>query len=345
MKTRRLLRGPLHGTLRRIVGLIGLTAAVLAAGTLGFHFIEGEGLFDSFYMTLITLTTIGYEEIFDLSPEGRFFNAILILAGFSTVFIAVGMMADSLLQLELHDFFDQRKTKRMIDKMSGHYIVCGLGRVGRGVIQRLQRSGVKFVAIDNDISHTRWARENEVPLLVEDATLDITLDKAGANRANGLVAATSSDAVNVYITLSARVINPDLRIGARASDEEASKKLKQAGANTVFTPYSFTGYRIAQALLRPEVSNFLGIASAVEQSEMDLDIEEYHVTASSRCKGRTIDASGLTDALDVVVLAITKPGDSLRFNPPADTPVELADVLIVMGRRATLDRMKHELDG
>ncbi len=338
-------RGPMRVPLQRSVALAVLTASVLAAGTLGFHFIEGEGLFDSFYMTLITLTTVGYEEIIDLSQEGRYFNAVLIMSGFGIVFIALGMMADTLLQLELHNFFDQRRTKRMIDKMSGHYIVCGLGRVGRGVIQRLQRSGVKLVAIDNDISHQSWALENDVPLLVEDATLDIVLKKAGAKRANGLVAATSSDAVNVYITLSARVINPDLRIGARASDEESSKKLKQAGANTVFTPYSFTGYRIAQALLRPEVSNFLDIASAVEHSEMDLDIEEYHVTARSRCKGKTIGASGLTDALDVVVLAITKSGGSLRFNPPADTFVDLKDVLIVMGRRATLDRMKHEMGG
>ena len=337
--------GPLYVPVRRILVLIGITTAVLSGGTLGFHFLEGQDLFDSFYMTLITLSTVGYEEIFELSETGRYFNALLIMAGFGIVFVALGMMTDSLLQLELHNYFDRRRTKRMIDRMSGHYIVCGLGRVGRGVVQRLQRSGVQIVAIDNSASHVSWAQEQDVKLLVGDATLDVTLERAGAKRANGLVAATSSDAVNVYITLSARVINPDLRIGARASDEESSKKLLQSGANTVFTPYTFTGYRIAQALLRPQVSSFLDIASAVEQSELDLDIEEYHVTNESRCNGNTIVGSGLTDALDVVVLAITRPGGPLRFNPPADTPVKRGDVLIVMGRRATLDRMKQELGG
>ena len=338
-------RGPLHVPLRRIVGLTAVTAVVLAGGTLGFHFLEGQDLFDSFYMTLITLSTVGYEELFELSETGRYFNALLIMTGFGIVFIALGMMTDSLLQLELHNYFDRRRTKHMIDRMSGHYIVCGLGRVGRGVVQRLQRSGVQIVAIDSAASHESWAQEHEVTLIVGDATLDVMLERAGAKRANGLVAATSSDAVNVYITLSARVINPDLRIGARASDEEASKKLLQAGANTVFTPYTFTGYRIAQALLRPQVSSFWDIASAVEHSDLDLDIEEYHVTERSRCNGKTIAGSGLTDALDVIVLAVTRRGGALRFNPPDETPVEQGDVLIVMGQRATLDRMKHELGG
>lgn len=338
-------RGPLYVPLRRMLVLMGISTAVLLGGTLGFHILEDQDLFDSFYMTLITLSTVGYEELFELSETGRYFNALLIMAGFGIVFVALGMMTDSLLQLELHNYFNRRRTRRMIDKMSGHYIVCGLGRVGRGVVDWLQRSGVQIMAIDSSASHESWAQEHDVPLLVGDATLDVTLERAGAKRANGLVAATSSDAVNVYITLSARVINPKLRIGARASDEEASKKLIQSGANSVFTPYTFTGFRIAQALLRPQVSTFLDIASAVEHSELDLDIEEYHVTEASRCNGNTIVGSGLTEALDLIVLAVSRPGSSLRFNPPAETPVKQGDVLIVMGRRATLDRMREELGG
>ena len=336
-------RGPLHGSLRRICGLAAIASAVLAAGTLGFHWIEGQGLFDSFYMTLITLTTVGYEEIFELSDAGRYFNAILILVGFGTVFMILGIMVESILELDARHYFERKRTRKMIDRMSGHFIVCGLGRVGRGAIERLRQSGAEIVAIDSSTALEGWARENAVPLLTQDATLDVSLENAGARRANGLVAATSSDAVNVYITLSARVINPDLRIVARGSDEEASKKLIRAGANTVITPYRFSGYRIAQSLLRPRVSSFLDIASTLEGSELDLDIEEYHVTEQSPCSGKTIAGSGLTSAPDIILLALAKSDRPFQFNPPGGTLVEDGDVLIVMGHPTALDRMKQDL--
>lgn len=337
--------GPLYEPLRRIAGMTVLSASLLVAGTLGFHWIEGQPLFDSFYMTLITLTTIGYAEIFELSDAGRQFNAVLIMAGFGVVFVTLGLLAESFLELEPLGYFGQRRIRRMIDKMSGHLIVCGIGRVGRGVIDRLQRSDIAFVAVDSSPSLKGWARERGVPLLTGDATLDVTLERAGARRAKGLVAATSSDAVNVYITLSARVINPDLRIAVRASDEEAKEKVLRAGANTVITPYALTGYRIAQAILRPEVSSFFDLAAAVEQSDLDLDIEEYRVTDRSRCCRRTLKESGLTDALDVIILAVSRSGEALRFNPPADTPIEPGHTLIVMGRRPELDRMKQLVGG
>ncbi len=328
----------------QIVTLLLLSSGVLATGTLGFAFLEGQPLFDSFYMTLITLTTIGYEEIFELSEQGRYFNAVLIMAGYTTVFCAVGLMVNALLKLELHNYFDRRRTKRMIDRMSGHYIVCGLGRVGRGVVQWLERSGATIVAIDSAPKREAWADEHGIPLLIEDATLDVTLAHAGAKRAKGLVAATSSDAVNVYITLSSRVINPNLRIGARASDDEAAKKLVQAGANTVFSPYRFTGYRIAQSLLRPQVSSFLDMASAVERSEFDVDIEEYEVHKESACAGQSIASSGLRKKPDAILLAIAKEGGGIEFNPSDGTPLEPGDTIILMGHRRTLVRIKQELE-
>ena len=338
-------RGPLYQPLRRIAGLFALSTSLLVTGTLGFHWIEGQPLFDSFYFTLITLTTVGYGEIFELSNAGRHFNAILILAGFGVVFITLGMMAESYLELEALGYFGQRRIRRMIDKMSGHLIVCGIGRVGRGVIDRLKHSEVAFMAVDSSPSLKDWARETGVPLLTGDATLDGTLEQAGARRAKGLVAATSSDAVNVYITLSARVINPDLRIAARASDEEAKTKLLRAGANTVITPYAFTGDRIAQAMLRPESSSILDLAAAVEHLEWDLDIGEYCVTDRSRCCGKTLQESGLTDALNVIVLAVTRSGETLQFNPPSDTRIESGHVLVVLGRLQELDRMKQLVGG
>ncbi len=329
---------------RRILFLMCLSSGVLCVGTLGFFWIEGQSLFDSFYMALITLTTVGYEETITLSRAGRVFNSILLIAGFSVVFIAIGVLGDLLIQLELLNYFEQRKTKRMIQRLSDHYIVCGLGRVGRGVVRQLLRSNVSVIAIDNSEANTAWAREQGVSLLVGDATLDATLEQAGARRANGLVAAVGSDAVNVYMTLSARVLNPDLRIAARGTDENARTKLLQAGAQTVFTPYAFIGYRLAQALLRPQVSSFLDISSAFEGTELDLDIDQAQVTQTSRWAARALDESQLNQRPDLMVLAVTKADGTVLFNPPGDTRTEAGDVLIVMGKRPSLERLHKELE-
>ena len=334
---------PVPSPVRRAVQLLGMTACVFVLGTLGFRWIEGQSWFDSFYMTLITMTTIGYSETIHLSQAGRYFNAALIIAGFGVVFVGISIVANEVINLELQNFFERRKTTRMIKGMTDHYIVCGLGRVGRAVIDQLRRSGARMVAVDSNPAQEAWARDHDVPLLIEDATLDVTLEHAGARQAKGLVAATSSDAVNVYITLSARVINPDLRIGARASDEEARKKLLQAGAVTVFTPYTFTGFRIAQSLLRPQLSRFLDIASAVEDAELDVNVDEYRVTGSSTCSGSTIGESQWIEASDVILLAIQKSGSAVQFNPPKETRIGDGDVLVVIGRRTALERMKREL--
>ena len=328
---------------RQLLVPAALLIGVLFFGLLGFRWIEGASLFDSFYMALITLTTVGYEETIELSRAGQIFNAFLILTGFAVVFTALGMVSHVLLQLELHNFFEHRKSKRMIQKLSDHYIVCGLGRVGRGVIEQLQRDDAPVIAIDNSAGHAEWARERGVPLLEADATLDETLERAGARRARGLVAAISSDAENVYVTLTARVLNPDLRIVARATNEGAKDKLLRAGCQSVFTPYTFTGNQLAQALLRPQISDLLDIASAMAKADIDLGIEECDVEKGSICENRTLADSGLTRKFDVIVLAVTGKDGSIRFNPPSSTRLQVGDVLIVMGRRATLDKMHGEL--
>ncbi len=325
---------------RRMLLVMALLIAILLLGTIGFQLIERQNLFDSFYMTVITLTTVGYGEIFELSPYGRYFNVGLILTGVMVVFVSVGVMAETLLRAELTNYFEKRRTKHLIDKMSDHFIVCGLGRVGRGVIQQLQRAGARAVAIDKSEAHRAWARQNGVTLLTDDATLDDTLERAGAKRAKGLVVATNSDAENVYITLSARVLNPELTIVGRSYDEEASKKLLRAGAHTAFAAHSYTGYRLAHALLRPRASSFLEVASAIQGNETGIDIEEFHVTAENDYAGSTLDESGITSDFDLIILALAKRGHLPRFNPPSDTLLEPGDVLIVMGSRGTLDRMR-----
>lgn len=326
-----------------VLVLVSLLTAVIVIGTLGFHWIEGESLFDSFYMALITLTTVGYQETITLSQEGRYFNAFLILAGFGVVFVVLGILTQTLPRLELPDYFGRRRTSRMIRNLSKHYIVCGLGRVGRGVIRQIQRDGGKVVAIDKDPRFAHWARNQEVMLITADATTDATLESAGADRAKGLVAALPSDAENMYVTLSAHDLNPDLRIVARAAEETARGKLLRAGAQVVFSPYVFTGFRLAQALLRPQVSSFLDVAAAYDGSDVDIEIEEYRVEADAPYANKTVAESELTKKLDVILLAIAKEDGSLDFNPDPSTVLEAGDALIVMGRHLTLSTLQDAL--
>ncbi len=319
--------------------LFSISVFLVLAGTLGFHWIEGSNLFDSFYMTMITLTTIGYGEVFELSRSGRIFNTFLILSGVGFIFVSIGIFTHQLLQLELDRFFEKRKARRMVDRMRDHYIVCGLGRVGRGVVEQLQKYDEPVIGIDPVSGTESWARANGVPLLVGDATVDEVLQQAGAERARGLVAATSSDAQNVYITLSAREINPNLRIVARAASDHATNKLTRSGAHSVFTPYEYTGYRMAQALLRPEVSNFIDLASAMARKASDIDVEEYHVRVGSPWENRTLSDLDIVNVLGVILLAVSKSGEILQFNPSNSTRLEAGDVLIAMGRRKALREM------
>ena len=266
---------------KRLLFITGLVAFSIFIGTIGFVWVEGWSLFDSFYMTLMTLTTVGYGEVHPLSFHGRLFASFLMLIGVTTVFVSIAIMGDTLLRLELTDYFGRKRRDRMLKNISGHYIVCGAGRVGRGVISELLRSKANVVLIDNKVERARWATDKGVITLVGDATKDETLSQAHVETAKGLVAAISSDAENVYVTLSAKVLNPQLVIAARASDEQAEEKLRRAGAISVFTPYSFIGHRLAQSMLRPHVATFLDVASAFRQSELDLEIEQLQIESSS----------------------------------------------------------------
>lgn len=319
--------------------LITVTSSALAGGTVGFRLIEGQSWFDSFYMTLVTLTTIGYEETIELSQYGRYFNAILIITGFSVIFVAVGMLVDVLIRLEILDRFQQVALRRMLNKFSDHYIVCGLGRVGQGVVRQLVLEKQTVVAVDKAGPPEPRGRDFEVPVLAEDATLQETLDDVGTRHAKGLVAALSSDADNVYITLSARVLNPDLRIVARASSLHAKKRLLQAGANDVVMPYAFSGYRLAQGLSRPHAADFLDVSGSMEESGTGLELGELPVAAGSRWLGQTLAEAGFADNFDVIVLALSRLDAEMRFNPPQDTRLREGDVLVIMGRKTTLDRL------
>ena len=220
--------------------------------------------------------------------------------------------------------------------MKDHYIVCGLGRVGRGVVRELQHNKAPLVAIDKDAERARWASDMGIPTLIADSTEDGTLIEAGVKGAKGLVAALSSDADNVYVALSARGLNDNLLVAARATSEAAEEKLRRAGATTVFTPYTYIGHRLAQSMLRPHVLSFLDIATVFRKSDLDLEFEQIRVSESSRVAGKSLKDSHLREEYGVIVLAVIKPDGDTQFNPQAKTRIEVRDVLIAMGERSKL---------
>jgi voltage-gated potassium channel len=322
----------------RNLELIGIALLVmLAAGTTGFHYIEGWPWFDGFYMTLTTFTTIGYEEVHPLSHNGRVFNIFLIIAGVSLLFLLIGTLTQALLEFELRSFFGRRRMERDISRLQDHYIICGAGRVGRSVARELERKPVPFVVIEtNDEKAAKYA--SGWLTIIGDATQEAVLRQAQVERACGLVAASTTDATNMYIVMTARSLNPRLKIIARASEEEAEKHLKTAGADSVISPYHFAGHRIAQYFLRPHVLDF--IDSATVNLGMDLEIAEVEIETHSRFAGQTLAASKIRAELGVIVLAI-KRGSEMRMNPTRDDVIQAGDYLIAMGEQASLRKLQQ----
>ena len=321
----------------RNLRLIGAALAlVILAGTAGFHFIEGWPWFDGFYMVVTTLTTIGYQETHPLSHAGRVFNVVVIFAGVSLVFLAIGALTQALLEFELRSFFGRRKMERDIDRLSDHYILCGAGRVGRSAARELARKPAPFVILENN--EAKAARFSaDWLMLVGDATKEQTLRDAHIERARGLVAATTTDATNLYIILTARALNPKLKIIARASEEDAEKHFLTAGADFIVSPYSFAGQRIAQTFLRPHVVSFLDTATT--HLGMDLEIGEICVGPGSGFAGKTIETSRIRQERGVIVLAI-KRQQGMHFNPAPDDRIEPGDFLIAMGEPAQLRQIE-----
>jgi voltage-gated potassium channel len=309
---------------------------VVLIGTAGFHLIEGWSWFDGFYMVVTTLTTIGYQELHPLSHVGRVFNVFVIVAGVSLVFLGIGSLTQALLEFELNSVFGRRKMEREIDRLTDHYIICGAGRVGRSAARELARKPAPFVIIEN--SEAKAARYPEWLILVGDATKEQTLREAHIERARGLVAATTTDATNLYIILTARALNADLKIIARASEEDAEKHLLTAGADSIVSPYSFAGQRIAQSFLRPHVVSFLDTATT--HLGMDLEIGEISVRGDSSFAGKTIESSRIRQDRGVIILAI-KRDQGMRFNPAPDDLIKPGDFLIAMGEPSQLRQLEQ----
>ena len=305
-----------------------LLVLLVILGVAGFHFIEGWSYFDGFYMVLTTITSIGYGEIHPLSHTGRLFNSFVIITGVGLVLLLVGGASRTLLEFELQSLFGRRRMDREISRLAGHFILCGAGRVGRSAARELARRPLPFVVVDtNEEKLQKYSSEGWLTL-TGDATQAHVLEEARIREANGLVAATTTDAINIYIILTARSLNPSIKIIARASEEDAEKHLVTAGADSIVSPYRFAGYRIAQTFIRPNVVDFFDTAM---NQQRPLEIEEVKVEKGARFVGKTLESSRIRQELGVIVLAIKGEHTAMRFNPPPDEVIHEGDHLIAMG--------------
>ena len=327
--------------LQRVLVIGGLLCIIMIVGTVGFVEIEGYSWFDAFYMTITTITTVGYQELKPLSHAGRVFNSFLIFFGVSAMFLAVGAMTQTIIELELQDRYGKRRMKRMIHHLNDHFIVCGFGRVGRNASYEFQRANVPFLVIDRSEQRVEKAITAGMLAVVADATRDDSLREAGVLRAKGLIAALPSDAENLFIILSAKTLNPSITVVTRVSEEEAGEKLRRAGADTVFTPYAMAGRQLADALLRPHVVEFLDFA----KSNIGPKVTMEQVCVSPKVEFNRKAIGDLLDPLksEVIVLAVRQQAGGTIFNPPAAFEIASGDFLIVMGERPGLQKLEQIL--
>ena len=325
---------------RRWFLLIVLPPILMLVGTLSYHWLEGLSYFDALYLSVITLTTIGYGDVAPHSVEGRIFTIVFVSVGVFLLFYTVTTIIAAVVSGEVQMAAGKKAMETLRDKLRNHVIVCGYGRMGRMVCEEFAAHKLSFLVIEK---RGELLEGFDLPggmPLVGDATNDEVLKAAHVERARGLIAVVSSDADNLYITMSARLLGEKLFIIARAEDEAAEQKLKRAGANRAISAYKIGGARIAQALLRPTVVDFIELAT--KTTHLELQLEETTIHASSALIGQSLKESHLRRELGLIIVAIKKPTGKMVFNPPSETVIEASDTLIVLGDREKLDELLRQ---
>jgi voltage-gated potassium channel len=327
--------------LDRLKLIVLLLVGLLLFGTVGFHLIERWPWFQSLYGTLMTVSTIGAEPENQLSQHGRVFNVILIFVGLGVVGFAVGSITHAIVQSELGLFLGRRRMEKEISKLSDHFIICGVGRVGRRIAAEIAARRLPIVVIEKDPGRAQWAHERSYPVIIGDASSEQVLRQARIEYAQGLASAVTSDAQNVYIVLTARGMAPKMPIIARASEEDAETKLLRAGATTVISPYHYAGQRMARMLTRPNVQRFIDLAlSSLSDDNLDLQIEEVSVSPDSRLAGTNLSNVIVGRELGVILLAVRHTDGRLEFNPAIESAIAPGDSLIVMGDSRKLKELE-----
>ncbi|HZS45340.1 MAG TPA: potassium channel protein [Blastocatellia bacterium] len=317
-----------------VIALFGL----LFFGTLGFRLVEHWDLFTCFYMTIITLTTVGYGEPIGMDRHGRYFAIVLILFGVVTMSYVLSVFSHRLIHSELLSTIGKRNLYKDISKLENHFIICGAGRIGSSIIKALAADESDFVIVEMGEHLADRYLQMGYLVLIGDATSEEVLRQAGAERARALVSVLASDADNVYVTLTASELNPHLYIVAKANEESAVNKLRQAGASKVVLPIQIGSHQIIQALLRPAVADFVEMATM--SKDLDLTLEEIKIAGSSPLIGKALRDSGIRSDLEVIVIAAVHNNGEKSFNPSGDMRLKANDRLVVVGKPTNVKQLE-----
>jgi voltage-gated potassium channel len=292
---------------------------------------------DSLYMAIITVTTVGFSEVHPLSVPGRVFTAILIVLGVGGITFTFTSVTNYIVAGELRGFLKERKMQRVIDTLSGHYVVCGFGEMGRQVCQELRRKSCELVVVDIREEAVAKARDLGFLALQGDAGVDVVLKNAGISRASGLVVATNEDATNLLVVLSARVLRADMPVVARANLEEVAKKLQRVGADRVISPQSIAGRRMAQMLLNPEICEFLDIVSHDES--LELLLENFRIVPHSILSGKSLRDSRIRELTGASIVGLKRPGEGILSSLKPDSVLETGDIVFALGTREQVESL------
>jgi voltage-gated potassium channel len=309
---------------------VALLFVVLIGGTIGYAVLEGWSLWDGFYMTATTITTVGFGEVHPLSRAGQVFTVCVIVAGVGTAFYAFALLASLVVEGGLHQRLERRRRQHMLEQLRDHFIVCGYGRIGSTIAEEFRRQHVPYVVIERDPERVHEVIEQHGLAVLADASSDEVLRRVGIDRARGLIAAVGTDAENVYAVMAARDIRPDLYIIGRAETEDAERKLLRAGANRVVSPYRIGARELAQTALRPAVVDFFELAT--RSGNLELAIEQVTIADHSGLVGKTIMEANVRQRFGLIVVGIQRRAGRMEFNPPADAVMQAGDQLVVLGR-------------
>jgi len=321
----------------RLILSAGLIFIIISFGTTGYMLLEGWNFLDSVYMTITTLTTVGYREVHELTTAGRVFTIILIVGGVGTVFYILSIGAKFILEGELQEIFGRKRVEKKIKELADHYIVCGYGRMGRIICGELLSEKQRVVVIEKQPDILRG--NEDVLIYKGDATRDEILKELHIERAKGLISVLPTDAENLFVVLSARGLNPGLFIVARAGEEGSERKLLRAGADKAVSPYHIGGLRIAQTVLKPAVVDFIEFATT--SGNIDLQMEEVVIHEGSELVGLTLDECGIGRELGVIVVAIKQLSGDMKFNPTFRTTLKAGNTLIALGEISKLEKLEE----
>ncbi|SPD72170.1 TrkA-N domain protein [uncultured Desulfobacterium sp.] len=326
---------------RKLRTTLMMLISVLLFGTISYHNIEGMPLFESFYMTMITISTVGFSEIKPLSPYGRIVTMIIISTGITIGAYTIGMILQLVVEGEFKKSYWRRKMEKKISRLKGHFIICGFGRIGALICSELKANDIDFVVIEKDPKVIAVLENDDFLYLPMDSTSEETLLKAGIMNARGIVTAVTHDADNVFIILTAKGLRPDIFVLSRSSDVKNETKLFRAGANRVVSPYLIGGKRMAQMLIKPTVIDFIDIA--MMSNRLDLVMEEAQIGPGSSLVGKNLIQSNLRQDYGVIIVAIKKKAGEMIFNPMPQEKLEAEDILVVLGKSEIMDKMSQVL--